>query len=202
MNTNHLSGTYMISIPATVFSSGGKTSVSFVNSDPEKSCTVVFASTNAVEILAREGSFEANFVRALLVIACHLALLAAIGLAAGSVFSFPVAVFVASAFLSVFSIVHYSETSPSVGHSCSHHHHVAPEDKSIFYKTSIKTLKFLAIVVEPVMEIESLGSLSDGIMISRRQTYRAVLILGVIYPGILGLAAAWFLSRGELAIPA
>ncbi|MCK5850153.1 MAG: hypothetical protein KAH23_04500 [Kiritimatiellae bacterium] len=199
---NYLSGTHTISIPASTLSPGESMSISFANADTEESGTVVFGSDRAVEILARGGSFEANMVRALVVVLCHLALLSAIGLAAGSVFSFPVAVFVASALLAISAIVHYSETSPSVGSCCSHHHGVAREDKSILYKASAQSLRYLAVIVEPAMEIESIGSLSDGILVSSKQMGRAVLVLGIIYPAILGLAAAWFLSRRELAIPA
>ena len=51
----------------------------------------LFGIAKPVEILQTEGAFWPNYYRVLLVLMCHVALLAALGLMAGSVFSFPVA---------------------------------------------------------------------------------------------------------------
>lgn len=51
------------------------------------------------EVLYQQGGFGPNYVRALLVVACWLGLLAAIGLAAASFLSFPVAAFLATTIL-------------------------------------------------------------------------------------------------------
>ncbi len=51
------------------------------------------------ELLYAEGGFGLNYVRAMLVVACWLGLLAAIGLAAASFLSFPVAAFLATTVL-------------------------------------------------------------------------------------------------------
>ena len=51
----------------------------------------MFNHTVPIEVLQEQGTFWPNYYRALLVLLCHVALLAALGVMAGSVFSFPVA---------------------------------------------------------------------------------------------------------------
>ena len=60
-----------------------------------------------IELLVREGSFEMNLVRALLILLGHLALVAALGLTASTVFSFPVATFIAVSVMTVSLMGHY-----------------------------------------------------------------------------------------------
>jgi hypothetical protein len=68
----------------------GQLRIRFVNRD---STTLLFPLEDGLEVLYREGGFGLNFARGLGVILCWLALLAAIGLAAASFMSFPVAAF-------------------------------------------------------------------------------------------------------------
>jgi len=51
----------------------------------------MFNHTIPIEILQKQGGFWPNYYRALLTLLCHVALLAALGMMAGAVFSFPVA---------------------------------------------------------------------------------------------------------------
>lgn len=77
--------------------------------NPDGSLTVDIANRSGVpllipledgfEVLYREGGFGLNYVRACLVLLCWLGLLAAIGLAAASFLSFPVAAFLATTVL-------------------------------------------------------------------------------------------------------
>ncbi|MBL9135279.1 MAG: ABC transporter permease [Verrucomicrobiales bacterium] len=60
---------------------------------------LLFPLEDGLEVLYAEGGFGLNYVRALLVTLCGLGLLAAIGLAAASFLSFPVAAFLATTVL-------------------------------------------------------------------------------------------------------
>src|SRR5207253_3553607 len=64
--------------------------IRFINRD---STTLLFPLEDGLEVLYREGGFGLNFARGLGVILCWLALLGALGLAAASFMSFPVAAF-------------------------------------------------------------------------------------------------------------
>jgi hypothetical protein len=62
---------------------------------------LTFPMGEGIELLYPESTFVVNFMRGLMIIFCWLALLASIGLAAASSFSFPVAAFVSLAVLFV-----------------------------------------------------------------------------------------------------
>ncbi len=72
-----------------------------VNLENRDSVTLLVPNDEGFEILFREGGFGLNFARALLIILFWLALLAAIGLAAASFLSFPVAAFVSASLMVV-----------------------------------------------------------------------------------------------------
>jgi ABC-type transport system involved in multi-copper enzyme maturation permease subunit len=76
-------------IPASYVDSDGTFYLSYENLDSRK--TVVFDGDQLVEVMQKEGEFLPNYYRAVFVLLCHIALLAALGLMAGSIFSFPVA---------------------------------------------------------------------------------------------------------------
>ena len=91
---------------------------------------LLFTFEDGMEVLYREGGFGLNFVRGLGIILCWMALLAAMGLAAASFLSFPVAAFVSMALLAMtFSsstltnvvsdgtIMGYNEEKGTKGHS-------------------------------------------------------------------------------------
>jgi len=60
---------------------------------------LIFPMEDGFEVLYREGGFGLNYIRAVIVLACSLGLLAAIGLFAASFLSFPVAAFLATTVL-------------------------------------------------------------------------------------------------------
>ena len=64
--------------------------VTFVNAN---NTALLFPLEEGMEVLYRQGGFGLNFARGLGIIFCWMALLAALGLAAASFLSFPVAAF-------------------------------------------------------------------------------------------------------------
>jgi hypothetical protein len=55
--------------------------------------------------------------------------------------------------------------------------------------------------IAPVLEVAPLARLSDGVLVSRNHAGRAVLLLLVVYPALIGLAGTLTLARRELALP-
>ena len=102
-------------IPATAIAEDGTLSVEVVNGGLTNdlqfypSAWSMNFDRDGFEVLHRVGSFEANFLRAMLVDWSKLAFIAALGVAAGSVLSFPVAVLLA------FTIVMSGSLSPFLG---------------------------------------------------------------------------------------
>jgi hypothetical protein len=83
-------------IPANLLDDKGRLIVDFYNPN---SSSLMFPLEDGFELQYYENSFGVNFIRGLMVIFCWLALLAAIGLAAASHLSFPVAAFASLAIL-------------------------------------------------------------------------------------------------------
>src|SRR5271170_7788874 len=89
---------YEFQIPANLFDKNGALTIVFLNPN---SASLLFPLEDGMEVLYPEGGFALNFARALGIIFCWMALLAALGLAAASFLSFPVATFFSLAMLTV-----------------------------------------------------------------------------------------------------
>ena len=85
-------------IPPNMVSSDGTLSVGFLN---RNEIPVLFPLEDGIQVLYQESTFGINFCRGLAVILCWLGFLAAIGLAAASFLSFPVAAFASLAILTM-----------------------------------------------------------------------------------------------------
>ncbi|MBA4386332.1 MAG: hypothetical protein C0404_00015 [Verrucomicrobia bacterium] len=175
-----------LSIPATAVPAGKRIIVEFRNDEKGKSSTVGFDPHTSVEMLITESSFGPNFVRALFVVFCYLALLAALGVTAGSLFSFPVAAFVSAAVLAISGLSDYF-----VRYS-------APDSASAWQGWLINKLN---LVITPSLDFTPLANLSDGLLVSWGMCFKAVLVLLVIYSGVLALLGGAALKARELALP-
>jgi hypothetical protein len=85
-------------IPPDLFDENGVLTIAFFNPNDT---ALLFPPDEGMEVLYPQGSFGLNFVRGLGIIFCWMALLAALGLAAASALSFPVAAFFALAMMLV-----------------------------------------------------------------------------------------------------
>src|SRR5580704_12693131 len=83
-------------IPPNLFDANGDLTIVFRNPND---AALLFSLDDGMEVLYRQGNFGTNFIRGLGIILAWMALLAALGLAAASCFSFPVAAFVSVAML-------------------------------------------------------------------------------------------------------
>ncbi len=95
-------------IPSGLASPDGTLTIAFLN---RNDLPMLFPMDDGIEVLYRESAFGVNFCRGLLVILCWLAFLAAIGLAAASFLSFPVAAFTS---IGVLAMAMFSGTLKSV----------------------------------------------------------------------------------------
>ncbi|NQT94052.1 MAG: hypothetical protein HQ559_14920 [Lentisphaerae bacterium] len=161
-----------------------------------------FAPKDGIVLLFRSGEFAGNFIRAVIVLLFALAALAALGLTAGAIFSFPVATFVASACVVILAVSHFlvftTEQDPAGTHN---HNGNEQEEPSRLLVLGEKALGGLHQVAAPAMNFSPLSSLSDGRRISNGDVVRAALILLIAYPAGLWLAGGILLGRRELALP-
>ena len=80
-------------IPASAVAADGTIGLLFRNTNPAS--TVIFDIDTPVQVMQREEGFLPNYYRSLAIVMAHVSVLAALGVMAGSLFSFPVASLVA-----------------------------------------------------------------------------------------------------------
>lgn len=183
-------------IPPDLFDAQGVLTVVFQNYN---NTTLIFPIEDGIEVLYREGGFGLNFARGLGIIFCWMALLAALGLAAASFMSFPVAAFASlAALVVVFStgtlanavtegtILGYDPEHGSTGPK--------PIDSVV-----IPIFKAILNVVNLAKDFSPVDSLSSGRSITWFELTRAVVQIVVVLGGILASIGIWSFSRRELA---
>lgn len=164
--------------------------------------TPMFVSLNdGLEVLYRESGFGLNFARGLAVIWMWLALLAALGLAAASFLSFPVAAFVA---LSVLGVALASGLLASVvesGTVFGVDEHGGRSATTLLDRATLPLFKALLGVVNLAQSFSPIEALSTG----RSITWAALGLAGfqilVVLGGILALFGIVLFTRRELAAP-
>jgi hypothetical protein len=179
----------------------GPLALDFVNGEAGESYAAVFRSDNPVELLVRESGFGVNLIRALFIVFCKIALLAAVGLAFSAMFSFPVATFAAAAVLVAALLSGYLASSgPGGGYGHDHGHDHGHGDSRLKWAGE-RMADIAAAAVAPTAGLRAIEPLADGLLIEHRQTGRAALWLLILYPALLGVAAGIVLNARELGLP-
>jgi len=183
-------------IPRNLFDENGILTIFFVNPN---NTALLFPLEDGLEVLYREGGFALNFARGLGIIFCWMALLAALGLAAASFLSFPVAAFFSLAVLvmvlssgtlatavSEGTIMGYNEEKGIAGHS--------PADALI-----IPVFRVILRVINLAKGFSPVDSLSTGRSITWGELGAAFGQIVLLLAGIVALFGIWMFSRRELA---
>lgn len=173
----------------------GRLVVNFIN---QNDTSLIFPLNEGLEVLYREGGFGLNFARGLAVVFCWLGLLAAIGLAAASLMSFPVAAFFS---LSLLVVALSSGTLAGVvseGTVTGRDHETGAGGNPVDL-VLVPVFKILLEVVKLAQDFSPVESLSTGRSITWGQLAlafgRIVLLLG----GLFALAGMACFSQRELA---
>jgi hypothetical protein len=183
-------------IPANLFDGKGVLTIVFLN---QNNTAILFPLEDGMEVLYPEGGFALNFARGLGIIFCWMALLAALGLAAASFLSFPVATFFSLAMLAVvLSGGTLAETveSGSVG--------VGDEEKgiaghSVADVVLIPMFKGILAVVSLTKNVSPIDLLSTGRAISWGQLGLAFGQIVVLMGGTIAVIGIILFNRRELA---
>ena len=183
-------------IPPNLFDTNGVLTVLFMNPNDT---ALLFPLEDGMEVLYPEGSFALNFVRGLGIIFCWMALLAALGLAAASFLSFPVAAFFSLAMLVVIfssgtladavesgTVVGGNEETGVMGHS-------------VADAVLIPMFKGILAVTRLVENFSPIDALSTGRAITWTELGLAVGQIVLLLGGIIALAGIVLFYRRELA---
>jgi len=163
------------------------------------SVVVAFPNDEDLEVLYREGGFLLNFARALAIILFWLALLAAIGLAAASFLSFPVAAFVS---LSLLFVAMSSGTLASTvenGTIMGVNEETGEGGKSVLDLVLIPVFKAMLHVFKLVEGFSPVDALSTGRSIPWETLGLAFAQIVLLLGGLCALFGMWMFNRRELA---
>ena len=183
-------------IPPDLFDESGVLTVFFYNPN---NTALLFPLNEGMEVLYPEGGFALNFARGLGIIFCWMALLAALGLAAASLLSFPVAAFFALAMmLVVFSSGTLAESVES-GTIAAGNEETGQMGHSIADVVLIPAFKGVLTVVNLAKNFSPIDALSTGRSITWSELGLAFAQIVLLLGGIFAVLGIIFFNRRELA---
>lgn len=185
-------------IPANLFTEQGILTIFCFN--PTETA-LLFQLEDGMEVLYREGGFGLNFFRGVLIIFCWLSLLAAMGLAAASYLSFPVAAFMSLGLLFVgLSSGTISQVVEEGGVTAVDHETGLADTQAFINQIALPVFKGLLTIVKLVEEFSPVDALSSGRSISWRQMGRAAAQVTLFMGGIFAAFGITAFTRRELAV--
>jgi hypothetical protein len=183
-------------IPADMFDDQGVLTVTFVNPN---NTALLFSPTDGMEVLYPEGGFTLNFARGLGIIFCWMALMAALGLAAASVLSFPVAAFFALAMLMVVFFSGTLADSVDSGTVAGGNAETGQMNHSFADVVLIPAFKGVITVVSLAKNFSPIDALSTGRSITWSELGLAFTQIVLVLGGTFAAAGIFLFSRRELA---
>jgi len=172
----------------------------YQNIQTNPAVTVFFPSGNDLSLLIPESSFEANLLRGLIIGFARLAFFTSLGMIAGTLFTFPVAVFASLGLLAMaFSggfVRQLAERGLSTDTSCEQFSIIA-----FMLNDMVRvSFRFFAFVLSPLERFDPLAFLPDSLFIPWSLTGQSFAVLCCLYPLILLLIGAGCLRRREVGI--
>lgn len=175
----------------------GILTIQFLN---QTETALVFPLEDGLEVLYHEGGFALNYCRGIVIVFCWLALLAAIGLAAASFLSFPVAAFVSLGLLVVVFSTGTMSTIIDQGTILAVDHETGyVAQPNVFDQVTVGAFKVLLGAVNLVRDFSPIDSLSRGRSITWWQLCRAVGQIVFLAGGLFAGMGIWIFERRELA---
>ena len=161
---------------------------------------LLFPLEDGIEVLYKQGGFGWNYLRGMLVILCWMGFLAAIGLAASSFLSFPVAAFVSIGILIVgFSSGTQRQVIEQGGIGGINHETGRKDSASGLDYIALPIAKGLLNVINLVKDFSPVSFLSTGRSITVSILFQALTQIVLVMGGIFAAFGIWAFYRSELA---
>lgn len=189
---------YEIELPPNLLDSRGVLHVQFLNVNET---AVLFPLEDGFEVLYREGGFGLNYLRGVLIVLCWLALMGAIGLAAASLLSFPVAAFVSLSLLLVaFSTGTMNTIIEQGGIRPVNPNTGLIDEPNLFDQATVLFFKGLRGFVNLARDFAPVEALSTGRSITWGTLARAVVQIVGVMSGLFAAVGILIFHRRELAL--
>ena len=184
-------------VPSNLIDEKGNLTVNFIN---QNDTALLFSLEDGFEVLYRQGGFGLNFVRGLCIVFFWLMFLAAVGLAASSFLSFPVASFVSIGVLIVgFSSGTISQVIEQGTIGAVNHETGVADHPAVIDYVALPIFKALLNLIKLVEGFSPIDSLSTGRSIGWLELGRAFLQICILLSGLVCGLGIWTFSRRELA---
>lgn len=193
-------GFYVWRIPPEAVGSDGSLPVEFGNMN-EAEATVIFPPENQPVLLRYHDSFEINLLRVFLVVFVRIAMLAAIGLTAGTLFSQPVALFFSAWMVLLLNVGRYIQTMAAT-RSFFPVHDGPVRVPGLLDKILHLFFAGLDRLVQPLQSPDVLGALAAGEWVSWSLVAAEAALKLLVFSGLLAALGAFVLSRREVGLPA
>ncbi len=183
-------------IPPDLIGSDGRLHIECENRDPN---TLLFPLEDGLEVLFPEGGFAGNYVRALLVVACWLALLTASGLAAASFLSFIIASLLA---MTLLLLAVSGNTFGGVledGTLLGTDHETGAANSRALDGVALPVYRVLHALTQTLTSVSPIERLSEGRTITWAQLADAVARIILLGGGLTAAAGIFIFNRRELA---
>ena len=184
-------------IPPDLFDENGVLTILFYN--PPANPALIFPLEDGMEVLYPQGGFTLNFMRGLGIIFCWMALLSALGLAAASFLSFPVAAFFALTMLVVVFTSGTLAESVENGTVAAGNAEKGIAGHSVADVVLIPAFKGVIALVNLVKNFSPIDNLSTGRSISWGELGLAFGRIVVLVGGIFAGTGIFLFNRRELA---
>lgn len=177
-------------LPAAAMRGAKRLSAEFRNGETaDGGASVLLRQSDSLRVLVPAGGLPANLARAFLALLAPLALLAALGVALGCAFSFPVAAFLATAVVTM-ALASGGAVFREADAEDAHSHGPARVETRLDRAARRFSLGASAVLREataPIGRAETLDRLGDGIAVDARAAALALLLDGLALPLLLGL---------------
>lgn len=184
-------------IPANLFDQNGRITIECLNAGD---VDLLFLLDDGMEVLYRDGGFTVNFARGVAILFFWMALLAAIGLAAASFLSFPVAAFVALGILVVgFSSGTMAQVLEEGGVTGVNHETGRVMSPGLIDMVAVPVFSGMLKVINLVQRFSPIDNLSSGRTISWEQLGLAAIQIVGLLGGLFAGVGIYLFTRRELA---
>jgi len=183
-------------IPPDLYDANGMLTITFANPN---TTALLFPLEDGMEVLYPEGGFALNFARGLGIIFFWMALLAAVGLAAASFLSFPVATFFALSLLVVVLCSGTLAESVDSGSVAAGDEEAGTAGHSFADAFLIPSFKGVLVVVELAKSFSPIESLSSGRSITWTELGTAFAQIVLVLGGFFAVVGIICFNRRELA---
>ena len=186
-------------VPADLVDDKGDVVIIFHNPNQ---ASMLFPLSDGMEVLYRVGGFAPNLFRGLGIVLCWMALLAALGLAAASFLSFPVATFLSLAVLTMGLCSGTLSNVVSEGTVMGTDPETGAKTSAAVDNVMVPVFRSILDVINLVQQFSPVDSLSTGRDVSWGELGRAAAEIVLLLGGILGVFGVFVFHRRELATAA